>query len=236
MIPKIIHYCWFGGAEKPALAEKCIQSWRKFCPDWEIIEWNEQNFDLDENPYVRYCFDNKKWAFLSDYVRLAVVCRQGGVYFDTDVELLKPLDNLMEQEAFFGFENDDNVATGLGFGAVPNHATVNAMLEQYLTLRPDAEGKFSLTPCPALNTEALIPLGLQRNGRQQTVAGAVILPVDFMNPYDDATGRMKKTKNTLSIHWYNKSWINPGMKLRSKLTRPFHRLFGKDCFRWLKRK
>ena len=91
-------------------------------------------------------------------------------------------------------------------------------------------------PCPTLNTEALLPFGLRLDGSKQTVAGAVILPVEYMNPYDEPTGRLNKTANTLSIHWYSKSWISPGAKLRSRLTRPFHRLFGKDCFRWLKRK
>ena len=236
MIPKKIHYCWFGGAQKPAMAQKCIQSWRRFCPDWEIIEWNEHNFDLDCNPYVRYCYDHKKWAFLSDYVRLAVVCRQGGVYFDTDVELVKPLDILLEHQAFYSFENPEMVNTGQGFGAEPNHPTVAAMVSEYEKLEADGEGAITLTPCPTLNTAALLPFGLRLDGNRQNVAGAEILPAEYMNPYDEPTGRMNKTENTLSIHWYNKSWIGPGAKLRSKLTRPFHRIFGKDCFGWMKRK
>ena len=235
MIPKKIHYCWFGGGEKPALAEKCIQSWRKFCPDWQIIEWNESNFDLDANAYVRYCYDNKKWAFLSDYVRLAVVSAQGGVYFDTDVELLKPLDDLLGYGAFYSFETAEIVNTGQGFGSEANHPTVEAMVRQYLAMQPDGEGNFPLTPCPALNTAALKPLGLCCDGSRQNVAGAEILPVDYMNPYDEPAGRLRKTENTLSIHWYSKSWLSSGMRLRSKLTRPFHRIFGKDCFEWLKK-
>ena len=106
MIPKKIHYCWFGRGEKPKLAQKCIASWRKCCPDYEIIEWNEDNFDVNRNGYTRYCYANKKWAFLSDYVRLAVVLEHGGIYFDTDVELLKSPVPLMQHEAFFGFENE----------------------------------------------------------------------------------------------------------------------------------
>ena len=236
MIPKKIHYCWFGRGPLPPMAEKCIASWRKFCPDYEIVQWNEDNFDLDANGYTRWCHDHKKWAFLSDYVRLAVILDQGGIYFDTDVELLKPLDALMEQEAFYGFENATVVNTGQGFGAEAGHVTVAAMAEQYLQLKPDAQGDYSLTPCPALNTAALVPMGLRLDGCRQRVAGAEILPVDYLNPYDEPKGTLNKTENTISIHWYGKSWISPGRRLRSKLTRPFHRLFGTDCFRWLKRK
>ena len=124
MIPKIIHYCWFGGNEKPALAKKCIASWKKFSPDWEIREWNESNFPIQRYPYAAYCLANQKWAFLSDFVRLVVVAEHGGVYFDTDVELLRPLDELCRFDAFYGFESDTTVATGLGFGAEAGHATI----------------------------------------------------------------------------------------------------------------
>lgn len=236
MIPKKIHYCWFGGKELPEPAKKCIASWEKFCPDYEILRWDESNFDLDRIPYARWCYDNGKWAFLSDYVRLAVVAEQGGLYFDTDVELVKSPGELLRYEAFYGFENGSAVNTGQGFGAVAHHATVEAMLAQYLKLRPDGEGNYPLQACPALNTAALLPLGLTLGGKRQNVAGAEILPADYLNPYDDAAGRLNRTNNTVSIHWYSKSWIGRGQRLRSMLTRPFHRMFGNDCFRWLKRK
>ena len=236
MIPKKIHYCWFGGKELPELAKKCIASWEKFCPDYEIIRWDESNFDLDQIPYTRWCYDNGKWAFLSDYTRLAIVAEQGGLYFDTDVELVKKPDELLQFEAFYGFENASIVNTGQGFGAQAQHPTIVAMCRQYLELKPDAEGNFSVQACPALNTAALLPMGLILDGKRQNVAGAEILPIDYLNPYDDATGRLLCTENTVGIHWYSKSWISKGAVLRSKLTRPFHRIFGKDCFRWLKRR
>ncbi len=236
MIPKKIHYCWFGGKELPELAKKCIASWEKFCPDYEIIRWDESNFDLDQISYTRWCYDNGKWAFLSDYARLAIVAEQGGLYFDTDVELVKKPDELLQFEAFYGFENASIVNTGQGFGAQAQHPTIVAMCRQYLEQKPDAEGNFSVQACPALNTAALLPMGLLLNGARQNVAGAEILPTEFLNPYDDATGKLHRTENTIGIHWYSKSWISKGAVLRSKLTRPFHRIFGKDCFRWLKRK
>lgn len=235
MIPKTIHYCWFGRNEKPESVQKCIKSWRKFCPDYEIIEWNEDNFDVSQNDYLRYCYDNKKWAFLSDMARLLIVCEHGGIYFDTDVELVKKPDALLEYEAFYGFETPQYVATGLGFGAVKNHKTVEGMIEQYRLLRPDENGNYPLISCPQLNTKALIPYGLQLTGERQILQGAVILPVDYMNPYDDPTGVLNRTENTVSIHWYSKSWMDRKTILRSKLTKPFHRLLGKDCFKWLKK-
>ena len=214
MIPKKIHYCWFGGNEKPKAVEKCIASWHKYCPDYKIIEWNENNFDVNQNPYMKYCYENKKWAFLSDLARLLVVNEQGGIYFDTDVELVRNPDFLLDYGAFYGFETPQYVATGLGFGAAAHHPTI---------------------ACPKLNTKALMPFGLVLNGEKQVLGDAVILPIEYMNPYDDPKGVLNKTENTVSIHWYSKSWMSKKTILRSKLTKPFHRIFGNDCFRWLKK-
>lgn len=235
MIPKKIHYCWFGGKELPALAQKCIASWRKYCPQWEIHCWNESNFDFDRYPFAAYCLKNRKWAFLSDIVRLAVIYEQGGVYLDTDVELLRPLDSLCEHEAFYGFELETRVNTGHGFGAEAGQETVKAMLDTYLSLKPDENGDYPLLACPALNTAPLVEMGLELNGKRQHISGAEIYPVPYFNPYDYITGRMKKTENTFSVHWFNQSWVSPAQKLRAKLTKPFHRLFGKNCFSCLKK-
>ena len=235
MIPKKIHYCWFGRNEKPKLAKKCIESWRKFCPDFEIIEWNEDNFDVNMNVYTRYCYENKKWAYLSDFARLYVVAENGGIYFDTDVELVKPLDVLLGFEAFYGFETEKYVATGLGFGAEKNHPTIISMVEEYEKLMKEPTESFTFVTCPIHNTEALIKFGFVGNGKRQTVCGAEIFPIEYFNPYDDPTGKLNKTRNTVSIHWYSKSWMNKSTILRSKLTKPFHRLFGNDCFGWIKR-
>ncbi len=228
MIPKKIHYCWFGRGEKPKLAKKCIASWEKYCPEYEIIEWNEDTFDVYQNAYTKYCYDNKKYAFLSDYARLKVVYENGGIYFDTDVEVIRSIDALCENEAFFGFENNDYVATGLGFGAEKEHRVLKKMLEEYDPLMHE---DISVIKCPELNTNALMYYGLKKDGSLQNVAGAVIYPEDYFNPYDDPTGRLNITENTYSIHWYAKSWMSKKTVLRSKLTRPLHRLFGKDAFR-----
>lgn len=228
MIPKKIHYCWFGRNPKPKLAEKCIASWRKYCPDWEIIEWNEDNFDVNTNGYTRTCYEQKKYAFLSDYVRLVVVADHGGVYFDTDVEIIKPIDDLLINEAFYCFETAEYVATGLGFGSIACSKSVLAMLAEYDYL---LEGTKGTCGCPLLNTSALTKLGLVPNGELQTVTNALILPSDYMNPFDAPTGKLVKTENTVSIHWYSASWISPWKRFRAKLMRPLHRVFGVDAFK-----
>lgn len=122
MIPKKIHYCWFGRKELPEKAKKCIASWKKYCPDFEIIEWNEDNIDVYQNPYTTYTYDNKRFAFLSDYLRLLIVYKEGGIYFDVDVEVVRSIDELLENQAFFGFETKDYINTGLGFGAEAGNA------------------------------------------------------------------------------------------------------------------
>ena len=238
MIPKTIHYCWFGGNPKPRLAQKCIASWKKYCPDYRIIEWNEANFDVGQHPYMLWCQRNRKWAFLSDYARLLILKEHGGIYLDTDVEVLRPLDDLLSFEAFWGFQENTLVNTGLGFGCVAGHPLVEAMAKLYQELRPDEHGNYTLTPCPELNTPALTQYGLKLDGSRQRILGAEILPVDYLNPYDNPTGRLRKTSNTYSIHWYGKSWISKRKKLKSILMRPLHRVFGTDfvLFRLLRRR
>lgn len=235
MIPKKIHYCWFGRGEKPRLANKCIESWKKYCSDYEIIEWNEDNFDVNRHPYLKWCYDNKQWAFFSDFARLIIVNENGGVYFDTDVELIKNIDSLLDFEAFFCFENSEYVNTGEGFGSVVNHTSIKAMIDTYNALVKDTDGSYELIPCPKLNTEALIRLGLATDGKRQNICGAEILPSDFMNPYDAPTGRLIKTENTVSIHWYSKSWLKKSTIIRSQIMKPIHRIFGVDIFRRFRR-
>lgn len=227
MIPKKIHYCWFGGNPKPKLAQKCIASWKKYCPDYEIIEWNEDNFDIHRNGYTQMCYEQKKYAFLSDYVRLVVVAEQGGIYFDTDVEVIKPIDALLENDAFYCFETSEYVASGLGFGSAVHGKTIEAMLAEYDFLLEGTEGTRG---CPRLNTSALVKLGLRQDGTKQQVAEAVILPVDYMNPFDAATGKLTKTENTVSIHWYSAAWLSPWGRVRTRIMRPLHRIFGIDAF------
>ena len=227
MIPKVIHYCWFGGKSLPKLAKKCKASWEKFFPDYEIKEWNEKNYDVNAVPYTKYCYEHQLWAYLSDYVRLDVVEREGGLYFDTDVEVVRnPMGMLTSVSAYFGWETFEYINTGLGFAAEPHHPAVKAMLEMYESLVVDGKYMFDrMQGCPQLNTQALISSGLKRDGSLQEVCNALILPIDYMCPFKDATGELNKTKNTFSIHWFSKSPHGRWVALRMKLTRPLHRFF-----------
>lgn len=233
MIPKTIHYCWFGRNPKPKKVEKCIESWREQCPEYQIIEWNEDNFDCFSNFYYQWCLKNKKWAFLSDLARLEIVYQYGGIYLDTDVELVRSLDSLLDHSAFFCFETEEYVATGLGFGAEKRNEVIRKMIDEYQAFEATAD--ISPVGCPILNTRALQKLGLVRNGEMQYVGDAAVFPKEYFNPYDDSTGHLFKTENTYGIHWYFKSALPVTSVWRSMLTRPFHRLFGKNCFKWLKK-
>lgn len=227
MIPKKIHYCWFGRGEKPKLAQKCITSWEKYCPDYEIIEWNEDNFDINMNGYTRMCYAEKKYAFLSDYVRLLVVEEHGGIYFDTDVELLKSPNELLCNEAYFGFESETYVNTGHGFGAEQGNPAVRLMLEAY---GPLLQGDKGIIGCPTLNTQALQSCGLRANGQYQKLDHATVYPIEYFNPYESTTGRLNKTANTVSVHWYSGAWLSPWQRLRSRISKPLHRVFGTEVF------
>ena len=194
MIPKKIHYCWFGKNRLPDKAVKCINSWKKYCPDYEIIEWNEDNFDVRQNGYTEFTYDNRKFAFLSDYARLQIVLKEGGLYFDVDVEIIRPLDELLVHKAFFGFETEEYVNTGVGFGAEANNLIVAGMLREYDIL---LDGKHGTIGCPLLNTQALMKYGLKQNGMKQTIDGAMIYPIQYFNPYDDPTGILNTTEETV---------------------------------------
>ena len=229
MIPKIIHYCWFGGKPLPQLAQRCKKSWEKFFPDYEIKEWNESNYDVNAVPYTKYCYEHRLWAYLSDYVRLDVVEKEGGLYFDTDVEVVRRPDGLLQScNAYFGWETLEYLNTGLGFAAEPHHPAVKAMLKMYESLV--ANGKYmyeKMQGCPQLNTLALVSLGLKQDGTKQSVCDAIILPSDYMCPFHDATGKMNKTENTFSIHWFSKSPHGKWAAWKMYFTRPLHRWFLK---------
>ena len=240
-IPKVIHYCWFGKGKMPALAEKCIKSWRKFCPDYKIVCHNEENFDITENRYVKEAYESGKWAFVSDYVRLKVLYEQGGIYLDTDVELIKPLDDLIKETGFMGFDDRGIVATGLGFACEKGNELVRILLSDYDDIPfvlPD--GTFDITPCPDRNTKTMVSLGLDRSIKDQVFMGIHLLPEDYLCPLKYYTGKKVITKNTYSIHHFCASWTSKTTKRTLFLKRIigvklYDKLYGKFLhkFKWL---
>lgn len=210
MIPKIIHYCWFGHNPKPALAEKCMKSWRRFCHDYEIIEWNEDNFSIADAPlYVRQAYEAKKWAFVTDYVRLYAVAKCGGVYLDTDVELIKSYDPLLKYEGFAGFESETEIAIGLGFGAEKDNPYIVKLRDSYNDLSfVNPDGSLNLTPAPLLHSKVLQESGARLDGSYQKLDGFVLLPMEYLCPKSFVDGILQTTEKTYSIHHYEGSWLS----------------------------
>ena len=232
-IPKVIHYCWFGRGELPKLAEKCIQSWKKYCPDYKIVCWNEDNFDISQNKYAREAYEAGKWAFVSDYVRLKVMYNEGGIYLDTDVELIKPLDPLIEENGYMGFDDRGIVSTGLGFACEKGNDLVAALLADYDDISfvlPD--GTYDITPCPDRNAKVFERLGMDISNHNQLFMGIRMLPEDYLCPMKYYTGKKLITQNTYSIHYFCASWTSSTTKRTMLLkriigVRLYDKLYGK---------
>lgn len=228
MIPKIIHYCWFGGSPKSKKILKCIESWKKFCPDYEIVEWNEDNFDVSDCEFASVAYNEKAWAFVSDYARLKIVYENGGIYLDTDVELIKSLDPFLQNEAYIGFESKDQVTTGLGFGAEKGNPVVKKMLDEYYEAKyRDANGNICRLVSPVVNTRALLECGLNLpdDGNIQKLKGFTVYPSDYFNPKDFYSEIMNITENTVSIHHYDASWMDFKHKFKQKRYAFFYKMW-----------
>jgi hypothetical protein len=240
-IPKVIHYCWFGKGKIPAISEKCIESWKKYCPGYEIVCHNEDNFDISQNRYAKEAYDAEKWAFVSDYVRLKVMYEQGGIYLDTDVELIKPLDDLIKDGGYMGFDDNGIISTGLGFACEKGNELVGRLLADYdeiSFIRPD--GTYDTTPCPDRNSETLKSLGMDFNNKAQIFMGIRMLPEDYLCPMKYYTGKKIITENTYSIHHFCASWISKTSRRtlfvkRITGVKLYDKLYGKFLhkFKWL---
>ena len=217
MIPKKIHYCWFGRGEKPKLAKKCMESWVSYLPDYEIKEWNEDNFDLDKYPYVREAYDNRKYAFVTDVVRLYALYNEGGIYMDTDVEVLKSLDSLLQYKAAAGFESAREVSTGV-IASEAAHPVFKVLLDEYDGIhfvKPD--GDFDCTTNVVRITKKLADHGLVLNGDKQAVADFSLLPRDYLCAKSPQSGKITVTPNTLTIHHFAGSWQDSNERIRTKI-------------------
>ncbi|MBO4897367.1 MAG: glycosyl transferase [Clostridia bacterium] len=230
MIPKIIHYCWFGGNPKPKLMRKCIKSWQKYCPDYEIKEWNESNFDVHFNTYVEEAYNAKKWAFVSDVARIYALYNEGGIYLDTDVKLIKPLDKYLKYNAVFGFEDSSRIMTALMMGSEkePVYAEILSYYDDNRFILED--GSFNLTPNPVIISDALKKQGFFMNNSRQEIDSIVIFPRDYFSPKDNITGELNKTSNTAAIHLFDASWTDTkNINHRKKRWRAYkkERIIGK---------
>ena len=213
MIPKIIHYCWFGRGQMPELAQKCIASWKKYFPDYEIREWNEDNFDVNIIPYTQEAYEAKKYAFVSDYARFWILYQYGGLYFDTDVEVIRPMQRIIEHGAFMGCEHDatetslPSVAPGLGLGVEAHSALYKDILDLYAGLHfRNPNGTLNFKTVVQYTTEVLVRYGLACQSGLQSVGGISIYPKEYFCPIDYRTKECVITSQTVSIHHYAESW------------------------------
>ncbi len=213
MIPKTIHYCWFGGKALPKSARKCINSWKKFLPDYEIKEWNESNFDVNMVPYTAEAYAAKKYAFVSDFARFWILHQEGGVYFDTDVEVIRPMDDILQAGAFMGMENAESVNPGLGLAVEAGHPLYRWYLD-YFSDKHFTPQQPSMIP---VLRKKLQELGWQQEMRSQTVEGITIYPPDYFCPQAMMGAPICLTENTRSIHHFDCSWLPSTTRFRMRL-------------------
>lgn len=224
MIPKVIHYCWFGREPLPPLAIKCIESWKKYLPDYEIKEWNEDNFDVNIVPYTKEAYEASKYAFVSDYARFWILYHYGGIYFDTDVEVIKPMDDIIARGSFMGCERMPNELTtisvnpGLGLGTTPELSLYKEILNLYNTLHfLKEDGSYNMKTVVSYTTEILFNHGLKNFKDIQRYAEVWVYPVDFFCPISIVDGKLRITDNTRSIHHFSQSWQSPIRKWSRKI-------------------
>ncbi len=239
MIPKVIHYCWFGGKELPELANKCIESWKKYLPDYEIRRWDESNFDVNIIPYCEEAYKSKKYAFVSDYARFWILYKYGGLYFDTDVEVIRPIDDIIMTGAFMGCENESapdapatslGVNPGLGIGAEAGTDIYKDILDSYADRHfINSDGSMNVKTIVEYTSELLSERGLVNSYEIQDVDGIRIYPKDYFCPIDYETKELIITDNTRSIHHYAESWLPLKAKIFNLSKKIFGKKFSKKC-------
>lgn len=223
-IPKIIHYCWFGGNPLPELAVKCIASWKKFFPGYEIKEWNEENYDVRKIPYIAQAYDAQKYAFVSDYARFDILYQYGGLYFDTDVEVIKSLDEILKRGAFAGVESAGALNAGLGLASPAATPIYKEILDSYKNSSfIKNNGSMDLTTVVDRVSDIFHVHGFIAKNEIQEIAGITVYPSEYFCPVNPSTGELKITENTYTIHHYAATWTIPlrkkYMSLRNSLSK-----------------
>lgn len=237
MIPKIIHYCWFGGNPLPDDAKRCIESWKRNLPDYEIKEWNESNFDINSNLYVKQAYESRKFAFVTDYVRLYALVHEGGVYMDTDVEVLKSYNPFLHHKAFSGFENNNFVPTGM-MASERGGKWASDLLEEYNhRVFINEDGSFDTTSNTVTITNYMLKAGLRQNNTFQDFPGLItIYPADYFCPKDHGTGLIKLTQNSVCIHHFAGSWFPHKTKFLHRCKVFAYKVFGEKFMNFIWRR
>ena len=214
LIPKKIHYTWFGSNPMPTNLQKCIDSWKKYCPDYEIIRHSEANYDVRKNAYIEAAYDKGAYAYVSDFARLDVLYEYGGIYMDTDVELIRSLDDMLYQDAFCGVEKWQDVTFGSVSGSVPGNKTLYEFIKFRENLKFDAKNT-----CGFYDTQTALRLGYRIDGMTQRVGDMNIYAYDYFLPYDYMSGKCTITSNTYAIHWYNGGWLDEASRVANEKTK-----------------
>jgi len=236
MIPKIIHYIWLGGKPLPKIAEKCIKSWKKYCPDYEIKRWDESNLDLNKYAFAKDAYDARKFAFASDVFRTDILFNEGGIYFDIDVELIKPIDKLLEKsDCIFGFETSNLLNPGLFCASVKGNYDLERILEIYKKTKFDTNKLINLTVCE-IYTSYFEKKGLRRDNLTQEIEGTIFYASEYFGPKSLSDGKIRKTKNTVAIHHFIASWQTKSNKFKSKILQLIKRILGEKTVNKLKRR
>lgn len=227
-IPKIIHYFWFGKKELPEIFYKCIESWKKYCPDYEIKLWTEENFDVNIAPYCKQAYEKQKYAYVSDYARLYTLYNYGGIYLDIDAEILKSLDTLLTNECFMGFEDRGQVAPGLIIGSTKNNETIEEILNIYDRFERFPSKKHDI--CVITTNYLIKNKKLQIDDKIQKLEGITIYPKEYFCACDWITKETNITESTYCVHHYIGSWMNKKEKIKNVVRKETYKILGKDRY------
>lgn len=209
LIPKVIHFCWFGKNELNEKHKRCMDSWKKYCSDYDIVRWDESNYDISKNSFMLEAYNSKKWAYVSDYARLDIINTYGGIYLDIDVEIVKSFDELLYQNAFCGYQNEKEINLGLGFGATANNSFVQKIMDEYEQMEFIGEdGNLNLIPCPIIQTNVLEKLGVVIDGQYQCLSNITVYPERVFCGKSQRTRRIYRTDMTYAIHHFDASWMD----------------------------
>lgn len=225
-IPKKIHYCWFGGKPLPEITKNYIASWKRQCPEYEIVEWNEKNFDVSYNQYTLEAFQMGKWAFVADVARLYALVNYGGIYLDTDVEVVKNFDDLLDTHAFIGFQSEKDIQTAVMASEKGNILFTELLHEYDGTHFLNSNGQYDLTTNVQRFTRTCLKYGLKQNNKHQVVRTCSFYPTEYFCPLNVSTRELKKTDNTYTIHYFDGSWLTDVEKYENKVKLKFNNVFG----------